>query len=303
MLLETFAVDFLAFASGRLKASTLRDYRYCLASHIVPRLGRKHLHQLTTRDVLMLQSQLAATPARANRAVNITLRMLRVAAQLGHRVGVVERPKAFRERRRERYLTHAEALRLLQVLDREPSLGAVVIRLLLLTGMRRGEALGLKWDEVDAERSMLRLGDSKTGARVVPLSPDATGDEPTACSPTRFPWPSGARDYVSESVGARAGGCGTPRSEVPRFAPLLGELCSGSGCKPPGDRGSARTPEPQHHGTVHPRQPRVGTSSHTRGCAEVERVRWSYLRLRVAIHAFFDARAQIRHCRLPPGNT
>jgi integrase len=173
MLLETFAVDFLAFASGRLKASTLRDYRYCLASHIVPRLGKKHLHQLTTRDVLMLQSQLAPTPARANRAVNITLRMVRVAAQLGHRVGVVERPKAFRERRRERYLTHEEALRLLQVLDREPSLGAVVIRLLLLTGMRRGEALGLKWSEVDAERSMLRLGDSKTGARVVPLSPAA----------------------------------------------------------------------------------------------------------------------------------
>jgi integrase len=173
MLLSDFALDFLTFSSQRLKPSTLRDYRYCLDTHILPRLGSKHLHTITTRDVLSLQSAMASTPARANRAVNIVLRMVRVASQLGYKVRQLERPRLFTERKRQRYLDREEAARLLGVLDREPSLASVIIRLLLLTGCRKSELLSLRWDAVDCERSVLRLEDSKTGARVVPLSSEA----------------------------------------------------------------------------------------------------------------------------------
>jgi integrase len=44
-----------------------------------------------------------------------------------------------------------------------------VIHLLALTGARAGEILGLRWPEVDFERICLRLSDSKTGAKVIPL--------------------------------------------------------------------------------------------------------------------------------------
>ncbi|MBA3576622.1 MAG: tyrosine-type recombinase/integrase [Sphingomonas sp.] len=43
------------------------------------------------------------------------------------------------------------------------------IRLLLLTGCRAGEILGLKWAHVDIERGFLNLADSKTGAKPVLL--------------------------------------------------------------------------------------------------------------------------------------
>jgi len=47
------------------------------------------------------------------------------------------------------------------------------VRLLVFTGCRLREILNLKWSEVDLERGVLRLGDSKTGAKVVMLSAPA----------------------------------------------------------------------------------------------------------------------------------
>ena len=43
------------------------------------------------------------------------------------------------------------------------------LRLIALTGLRRGEAYGLRWREIDLERSCVRLVDSKTGRSARPL--------------------------------------------------------------------------------------------------------------------------------------
>ena len=45
------------------------------------------------------------------------------------------------------------------------------IRLLLLTGCRRNEILTLRWDDLDRTAGELRLRDTKTGPRRVPLTP------------------------------------------------------------------------------------------------------------------------------------
>jgi integrase len=47
------------------------------------------------------------------------------------------------------------------------------IRLLLFTGCRKSEILTLKWEHIDFERQCLRLSDSKTGAKTVPLGAPA----------------------------------------------------------------------------------------------------------------------------------
>ena len=41
--------------------------------------------------------------------------------------------------------------------------------MLVLTGARKSEILTLRWEYVDTERGCLRLPDSKTGAKVIPL--------------------------------------------------------------------------------------------------------------------------------------
>ena len=47
------------------------------------------------------------------------------------------------------------------------------IRLLMLTGCRKSEILSLQWKDIDLEAGELRLRESKTGPRAVPLSPPA----------------------------------------------------------------------------------------------------------------------------------
>ena len=53
--------------------------------------------------------------------------------------------------------------------DPESPSAVGAIRMVLLTGARRGEILNLKWSEVDFEAGCLRLEDSKTGEKLIPL--------------------------------------------------------------------------------------------------------------------------------------
>ena len=83
------------------------------------------------------------------------------------------------QRKRERFLTDEEFIRLGKVLDEAVTRGGVspsavaALRLLMLTGCRKSEVLTLRWEHVALEAGELRLPDTKTGARVVPLSPSA----------------------------------------------------------------------------------------------------------------------------------
>lgn len=51
-----------------------------------------------------------------------------------------------------------------------------ILRPLNLSGVLKSEITSLKWSEVDVERSCLRLGDSKTGAKVILLGPTALAE-------------------------------------------------------------------------------------------------------------------------------
>jgi integrase len=80
----------------------------------------------------------------------------------------------FKDSQSQRFLSGEELVRLTSALAEAGENGANqhglnAIRLLTLTGARKGEIEGLRWSEVDFERACLRLADSKTGARIVPL--------------------------------------------------------------------------------------------------------------------------------------
>ena len=75
---------------------------------------------------------------------------------------------------RNRRLTEAEYRTLGEMLraaakDEKYTTTVDIIRQIALTGCRRSEIIGLKWSEVDAEASCLRLVDSKEGASIRPV--------------------------------------------------------------------------------------------------------------------------------------
>ena len=81
-----------------------------------------------------------------------------------------------RERPRERILTDDEVGALYAAVEALSEPWNVLIRLLILTGQRRGEVSGMRWDELDLEAGRWSLPGVRTkngSAHVVPLTSDA----------------------------------------------------------------------------------------------------------------------------------
>ena len=169
----------------RCKPRTQVLYRAAIGRHLVPApLGGTSVAAVTREQVAALHFRLRETPYAANRAVHLLARILDLAAEEGLRPAGAPNPcrsvERFRERRHERFLSEEEFRRLGRVLEAAAGgaggaspAAVAAIRLLVLTGCRRSEILGLRWEHVDLGAGELRLPDSKTGARLVPLSPAA----------------------------------------------------------------------------------------------------------------------------------
>lgn len=189
-----FAVRYLdEYAATKKKASSAGSDRSNLALNILPALGRRRLVDIDRRDVLKLHHDLRGKPGAANRCLSLLSKMFNLAESWGLRPensNPVRHVGRYPERKMERYLSSAEMAALGAVLKRaeterigkrKDQVGAggenpyliAAIRLLSLTGARRSEILTAKWEYLDAERAVLRLPDSKSGAKAVPLGAPA----------------------------------------------------------------------------------------------------------------------------------
>ena len=181
----------------RCKPLTVKRYRQMIAGHILPALGTMPVSALGRRHVAELHYRLRKTPVAANDTVGTLSRMLNRAEAWGL-VPAGSNPCRFvtryRTRRLERFLTEGEFRRLGDALDaveaegRIPVHAAAALRLLMLTGCRCSEVLTLRWEDVAPERDEVRLRDSKTGPRVVSLSPAAARVLAGLPRPAGNPW-------------------------------------------------------------------------------------------------------------------
>lgn len=166
-------------------------------TQLLPIFGRLPLDEITAGDVhAWFDRYSERAPGGANRTLDILRQILDHAVACGHMRanparGVVRNASPLRTR----FLSRTEVGRLRAALDAHRGRGsgrqqADIIRLLLLTGCRKGELVGLRWSEVG--EGTLRLRDGKTGPRVVCLNDQARRillRQPRNGSPFVFPSP------------------------------------------------------------------------------------------------------------------
>ena len=129
-----------------------QDDQAILEKIVYPELGSLKVHDVRREDIDRLHHAVSATrPIRANRMAQLLSKLFNLAVRwelrMDNPVGGLRRNP---EPKRTRYLSGDELQRLMQVLANHPNQqSANVIRLLLLTGARRGEVLGATWDQFD----------------------------------------------------------------------------------------------------------------------------------------------------------
>ncbi len=178
------AARYLAeYVEVRCKPHTAAMTRSLLGRRILPALGGTPLAVVERAQVAELHQSMHETPPTANRTVGILSALYRYAERWGLIPEGAPNPcravVKFPKRQGERFLTDEEFIRLGRTLDEveksKPKYANAVaaIRLLALTGCRKSEILTLRWENVALEEGELRLPDSKTGARVISLPPQA----------------------------------------------------------------------------------------------------------------------------------
>src|SRR5215469_9032598 len=174
-LVERF---FAEHAQAKRKASTALVYRQLLDRVVLPALGKRKVVDITRADIAKFHHENRAAPYQANVIRAMLSKMFNLAEVWGLRPdgsNPCRHVEKFRERKRERMLSPAELARLgdaLAAFEGSPYAVAAV-KLLVFTGARLGEVLGLRWEWIDFERGEARLPDSKTGAKTLHLPPPA----------------------------------------------------------------------------------------------------------------------------------
>ena len=166
-------------AEVHCKPRTKEAYRWLVVKFVLPKLGKLAINEVEREHIAALHYQHRETPYQANRILEVVRKMFNLAEAWGLRkdgANPCRFAQKYKEQKRERFLTEEEFRCLGQVLseveaeDSETLSAVTAIRLLMLTGCRLNEIQMLRWENVDLNAAELRLPDSKTGARMVPLS-------------------------------------------------------------------------------------------------------------------------------------
>jgi integrase len=175
--LEAACAEYLASLEARGKKS-MRIVESMMRVHLLPDLGRFTLAELSDTPVLVrdLHRKISRrSHSSANRAMSILSAVYRNAARLDRSLSKEASPISAvifnREVPKQSALPFDKFPKWRRAVDALPPIRAAYYRLMLLTGMRGGEAQRLVWSDVDLRTRSITLRGTKTGKDVsVPMS-------------------------------------------------------------------------------------------------------------------------------------
>lgn len=175
--------EFLAATKAKRALRTAADYEARIEKYIRPKFGKKPVRKITRLEIEQFLHGFSDRPAQGNHVITILVAALSYAVKPMRALKPHEHPglgiEKYPENKRDRHLSVEEIGRFGKALAELQAEGTVspwaagALRLLMLTGARSGEILGLKWAWVDFEKALLDLPTSKTGAKRIKLSTQA----------------------------------------------------------------------------------------------------------------------------------
>ena len=167
----------LAETGSRVKRSTLATYERALGRCIRPALGALDTEQMT--DAELSKFLIGAAEVYSGSTVRLLGCILRSALEYAHGRGLCRAaegrlPRLNAARQEARILSREEQLRLLDSLSPEGAPDRLGILLCLYTGMRLGEACGLRWGDVSPDCNIIYI------RRTLQRLPGAEGEHKTA---------------------------------------------------------------------------------------------------------------------------
>jgi integrase/predicted RNA-binding Zn-ribbon protein involved in translation (DUF1610 family) len=168
-LREFLSDEWLPAIKGTLRPTTYESYKGLCADHIIPRLGSVQLQKLCAAQInglyayLLNEGRIRGTgglsPSSVRRVHAALRRACRDAVRWGrltvNPAACADPPKASAEHA-EQAVWNSEQLQGFLTSVAGDRLFALW-RLLAMTGMRRGEALGLRWEDLDMEQGSLSI--------------------------------------------------------------------------------------------------------------------------------------------------
>ncbi len=149
---------YAAYKEPHLRASTAGMYEYILDAHIYPAMGARQMRAITPVELQVFVNSFAGRSVSLINKVVLTLRQLFKRAQLD---GLVDRnpmlgiivPKGTQNPKRA--LTDAERAAVEKTGTAHPE--GLLLLLLYYAGLRRGEAIGLQWGDIDFDAGVIRV--------------------------------------------------------------------------------------------------------------------------------------------------
>lgn len=154
-----FCERFLKVKKGEVKATTFIDYQQIIKNHLNPFFGNTHLSHVTPSKI---QGYLAhmdekkvspATTGKSYRYLKVILRQALAMEIINRDPTIAIRPPRV-ERKEMDFLSEKEVTKLLETAEGDMY---TLLSVACFTGLRQGEILALKWQDIDFDMGIIRV--------------------------------------------------------------------------------------------------------------------------------------------------
>ena len=191
--LATYADKWMTiYKAGKLKPSTIETYKKHLRAHILPAFGKRDIASITTEDIQLFLNERKHL---ARKTLSSMLHFMGEIFKDAKEDGLVDKdPTASRRisipstKSNEREALPLEQFKeIMANIDRLNPADKRLLILMMFTGIRRGEVLGLRWEDIDTKAGLIHIQrnvthaggnrpvigtpKTKSGKRDIPLDP------------------------------------------------------------------------------------------------------------------------------------